>query len=302
MKNQRKSEIRVGITVIIGIILLLWVIGWTKNFTFDSNEREITINFENVSGLNISDPVLVKGIKQGYVNDIYYSDNSALVEIKLSKNIKLKEDAIISLMVLDLMGGKKVEINPGVLENEMDYAGIQQGLFLGDISTTMAMLGTVQDDLVEVIVEVKNSLNSMNKLLGNGEFTDELMKSITSINQLIYKTDKLIADNSHSINSLIKTSHELVNNSNEFISENRTDVSSAIKNMNSVMSNTDSLIIQLSNFMNDIEKSNNNIGKLVNDETMMEELQITLKQLKELTSIALEQLKGEGFKVDADIF
>ncbi len=302
MKDHRKSEIRVGITVILGILLLIWVIGWAKNFSFDSNEREITINFENVSGLNVSDPVLVKGIKQGYVNDIYFSDNSALVEIKLRKDIQLKKDAIISLMVLDLMGGKKVEINPGISEILMNYDDIQQGVFLGDISTTMAMLGSVQDDLVEVIIEVKNSLNSMNKLLGDGEFTDELMESITSVNKLIYKTDKLIAENSQSINSLLRNSNELINNSNEFIYENRSNVSGAIKNMNSVMSNTDSLIIQLSNFMNDIENSSNNIGKLVNDKTMMEELQITLKQLRELTSIVLEQLKGEGFKVDADIF
>lgn len=302
MKDHRKSEIRVGITVILGIFLLIWVIGWAKNFSFDSNEREITINFENVSGLNVSDPVLVKGIKQGYVNDIYFSDNSALVEIKLSKDIELKKDAIISLMVLDLMGGKKVEINPGISEILMSYDDIQQGVFLGDISTIMAMLGSVQDDLVEVIVEVKNSLNSMNKLLGDGEFTDELMESISSVNKLIYKTDKLIAENSQSINLLLRNSNELINNSNEFIYENRSNVSGTIKNMNSVMSNTDSLIIQLSSFMNDVENSSNNIGKLVNDKTMMEELQITLKQLRELTSIVLEQLKGEGFKVDADIF
>lgn len=302
MKDHRKSEIRVGITVILGILLLIWVIGWAKNFSFDSNEREITINFENVSGLNVSDPVLVKGIKQGYVNDIYFSDNSALVEIKLSKDMELKKDAIISLMVLDLMGGKKVEINPGISEIPMSYEDVQQGVFLGDISTTMAMLGSVQDDLVEVIIEVKNSLNSMNKLLGDGEFTDELRESITLVNKLIYKTDKLIAENSQSINSLLINSNELINNSNEFIYENKSSVSSAIKNMNSVMSNTDSLIIQLSSFMYDIENSNNNIGKLVNDKTMMEELQITLKQLRELTSIVLEQLRGEGFKVDADIF
>ena len=68
------------------------------------------------------------------------------------------------------------------------------------------------------------------------------------------------------------------------------------------MSNTDSLVTQLSTFMSDIDNGENNIGKLVHDEQIMKDLQETLTLLKQLSGLVLEQIKGEGFKVDADIF
>jgi phospholipid/cholesterol/gamma-HCH transport system substrate-binding protein len=302
MRNDRKTEIKVGLTVLIGLVILVWVLGWAKNFSFDSKDKKITVQFESVAGLNVGDQVSIRGIKKGYVDDIYIVDNTARADLIVTEDTDLREDAKFSLMVLDLMGGKKIEIDPGISSKPLDYEKIQTGFFLGDISTTMAMLGSVQDDLVDVIVEVKTSLNSLNKLLGNTEFTDEIKKSVVSLNRLIAKTDKLISDNSESINNLLNNSNELVKNSNQFIVENKDDITKTIQNINGLMSSTDSLVTQLSKFMDDVDKGENNIGKLVNDEKIMNDLQETLTQLKELSKIVLEQLKGEGFKVDADIF
>ncbi|NOX66108.1 MAG: MCE family protein [Chlorobi bacterium] len=302
MRNERKSEIKVGLTVLIGLVVLLWVLGWAKNFSFDSKEKNVSVQFESVAGLSVGDQVSIRGIKKGYVDDIYIVDNTARVNLVLSEDTDLREDAKFSLMVLDLMGGKKIEIDPGKSSTPLDYKKIQKGYFLGDISTTMAMLGSVQDDLVDVIIEVKSSLNSLNKLLGNSEFTNDLQQSVISLNKLIAKTDKLISDNNESINNLLNNSNELVKNSNQFIVDNKDDITNTIQNINGLMNSTDSLVTQLSKFMNDVDKGENNIGKLVNDEQIMKDLQETLTQLKELSRIVLEQLKGEGFKVDADIF
>ncbi|VAX18746.1 hypothetical protein MNBD_IGNAVI01-2222 [hydrothermal vent metagenome] len=302
MRNERKTEIKVGLTVLLGLVVLIWVLGWAKNFSFDSKEKMVSVQFESVAGLSVGDQVSIRGIKKGYVDDIYIVNNTARVNLLLSEDTDLREDAKFSLMVLDLMGGKKIEIDPGKSSTPLDYQKIQKGYFLGDISTTMAMLGSVQDDLVDVIIEVKSSLNSLNKLLGNSEFTDDLRLSVTSLNKLIAKTDKLISDNNESINDLLNNSNELVKNSNQFIIDNKDDITKTIQNINGLMNSTDSLVMQLSKFMDDVNKGENNIGKLVNDEKIMKDLQETLTQLKELSKIVLEQLKGEGFKVDADIF
>jgi len=302
MNQQKKTEIKVGITVLLGLIVLVWVLGWAKNFTFEASQNKVRVKFETVAGLNMGDLVSVMGIKKGYVEDIYILDNSAIVDLNITEDVDLKEDAKFSLMVLDLMGGKKIEIEPGISSTPIDYHKIQNGRFLGDISTTMAILGSVQGDLVDVIIEVKSSLTSLNKLLGDSEFTSELQESITSLNKLIIKSDKLLSENGKSINDLLNNSNELVQNSNQFIVDNGKDIEETIINLNGLMTNTDTLVSQLSNFMSDIDQEKNNIGKIVHNEKIVEDLQVTLAQLKELSSIILEQLKGKGFKVDADIF
>ncbi len=302
MKKEKKAELKVGITVIVGIIILLWVLGWAKNFSFSSDEKHLLISFKNVAGLSIGDLVAIQGIKGGYVEEIYNKNNSVIVEVLLQPNYNLREDAKFSIMMLDLMGGKKIEITPGESVNPLDYSKVQNGIFLGDVSTTMAMLGSVQNDLVDVIYEIKDALNSFNKLMNNSEFIDELQISVTSLNQLIAKTDKIISENGDSFSELLKNSNELVTTSNKFIVENSTDIKTSIGNINEVLKNTDKLVHKLNNFFDEVENQENNLGKIMYDKELVNDLSVTLKQLKELSELINKQLKEKGLKVDANIF
>jgi len=302
MKKEKKAELKVGITVIAGIIVLLWVLGWAKNFSFDSDEKTLSIAFENVAGLSVGDIVAIQGIKGGYVEEIYNKNNVVIVDLLLAPNYDLREDARFSIMMIDLMGGKKIEIKPGNSVNPLDYSKVQKGEFLGDVSTTMAMLGSVQNDLVDVIYEIKDALNSFNKLMNNSEFIDELQNSVTSLNQLIAKTDKIISDNSESFSELLTNSNELVTNSNKFIVENSDELKSSISNINELLKSTDGLVLKLNSFFDEVENQENNLGKIMYDEELVNDLSATLKQLKDLSELINKQLKEKGLKVDADVF
>ncbi len=302
MKNQKKTEFKVGLTVIISVIILLWVLGWAKNFSFNSNEKTLSISFQNIAGLLIGDVVSVQGIKEGYVKSISNENNSVIVTVTLSETTNLKEDARFSIMMIDLMGGKRIEISPGISDSKIDYSKVQSGEFLGDISTSMAALGAVQDDLVDVIFEVKETLNSLNKLLGNSEFMSELQNSVISLNKLIARTDKLISDNSNSVTELLKNSNELVTNSNQFIVDNGADIKTSISNINRVLNNANGLIAKLDVFFDEVENQENNIGKIIYDKELVNDLSATLKQLKELSELINKQLKEKGLKVDANVF
>ncbi|MCF6270822.1 MAG: MlaD family protein [Melioribacteraceae bacterium] len=302
MKKEKKTELKVGITVIVGIIVLLWVLGWAKNFSFSSDEKNLTIAFKNVAGLSIGDIVAIQGIKGGYVEDIYNKKNSVIVEVLLPPNYDLREDAKFSIMMLDLMGGKKIEITPGESATPLDYSKVQNGIFLGDVSTTMAMLGSVQNDLVDVIYEIKDALNSFNKLMNHSEFIDELQISVASLNQLIAKTDKIISENGDSFSELLQNSNELVTNSNKFIVKNSANIEASIGSINEVLKSTDGLVLKLNNFFDEVNNQENNLGKLMYDKELVKDLSVTLKQLKELSEIINRQIKEKGLKVDANIF
>jgi|GEM_PF-6139877 len=79
MKNQRSTEIKVGITVLIGLILFIYVLSWTKNFSFTSSDQIIKVMFDNVSGLETGNNVTVNGVKEGFVKDITVYKASAIV-------------------------------------------------------------------------------------------------------------------------------------------------------------------------------------------------------------------------------
>ena len=70
--------------------------------------------------------------------------------------MQLKEDASFAISMLDLMGGKKVEVFPGSSQTAYDNSKVSEGTFYADIPSVMSLFGSVQDDLVTVLKDVKS--------------------------------------------------------------------------------------------------------------------------------------------------
>ncbi len=302
MKDERKTEIKVGLTVLIGILFFIWILGWAKNFSLQSNEQIIKVNFENVSGLEIGDQVTVNGLKKGYVKEMKVEPNKVIIELSIEKDIKLKEDATFAISMLDLMGGKKVEVFPGVSDKSFDETKIAEGKFYADIPSVMSLFGSVQDDLVTVLKDVKISLHSMNKYLTDEQLNTNVRNSISNLNELTKKINIILSENQNNIKVLTKNALELTEKSNEMISSNKGNVEELLRNLKSVFQKSDTLLSDLNSISKETRNKQNNLGKLLYDETVITDLKQTLKQVNELTSILIEQLKHDGINVDANIF
>ena len=301
MKDQRKTEIKVGITVLLGLIIFLWVLGWAKNWTVNSQRKEIIVEFSSVAGLEVGDPVTINGVRKGYVDDIKISGSKVITLLNLPSDIIIKEDAKFSVMMLDLMGGKKIEVNSGSSSNELDYKKLQQGNFEGDVASAMAMLGSVQNDLVDVIKEVKVSITALNKTITDERFTSDLKTSVANLSKLTDNLNRLIVNNKDEISQLLKSGNELTKNVNSFLETNRDTITLTINSVHDVLKTSKEVLIKINDFMDKTNTNQNNLGKLLNDSGLMDDLKATIQQAKELTKILIEQLKSKGFKVDADV-
>jgi phospholipid/cholesterol/gamma-HCH transport system substrate-binding protein len=113
MRSDRKTEIKVGITTIISLIVLIWIMAWAKNFQFISTDQKLDITFENVSGLELDDDVSVRGLRKGFVEDIFLDENNIVVKISIDESVDLRTDTQFWITSVDLMGAKKIEIIPG---------------------------------------------------------------------------------------------------------------------------------------------------------------------------------------------
>lgn len=302
MKNNRKAEIKVGITVIAAIIILLWLFGWAKNYNLGAAQKELSIRFDNIAGLEVGDRVTINGIRKGTVESFLNDGNSVIVKTLMDGDAEIKEDAQFTILMLDLMGGKKIEINPGTSANEIDYSQIQNGYFAGDISTAMAMLSSVQNDLVDVIKEVKISLNNMNDIIADKDFSENVKISFKNINKLSNQLSILIESNKNEISGLISSGKNLTESANNLITENKEQIGESIKRLNDFINNSNSLVKKIDESISEIKNKENNIGKILYDENFLKEITETLNRVKELTRLLQTQLEGDGINVDANIF
>ncbi|GAH53316.1 unnamed protein product, partial [marine sediment metagenome] len=60
--KSRNIELKVGIFVIFGIVILTLSYLWIKQASLKTRGYKITINFDDVSGLKRRDPVWVLGV------------------------------------------------------------------------------------------------------------------------------------------------------------------------------------------------------------------------------------------------
>ncbi len=302
MKDQRKTEIKVGITFFAALIIFVWVFGWAKNLSLSSKKIEIKVEFSSVAGLEIGDPVTINGVRKGYVNDISLKQNKVITSLQLDEDVILKTDAKFFVMMLDLMGGKKIDIFPGSSSDFIDKNKVQYGEFVGDIASAMAMFGSVQNDLVDVIKDVKITLSNVNNTLTDKEFNKNLKISLENLVDISNKLDILLDQNSGEINKLLKNGNELTFQVNELIKTNKDSVSQTLTSIKQVLNESKDLISKVNGLIDKTNKSENNLGRILNDKELMDEIKISITQIKELTKILIEQLKDKGIEVNTHIF
>ncbi len=302
MKNERKTEIRVGLTVLVGILVFIWILGWAKNFSIKSNEQVVKVRFINVAGLEIGDQVTVNGLRKGYVKEMTVEPNNVLVELSIENDVKLKEDASFAISMLDLMGGKKVEVFPGSSSTIYDNTKISSGTFYADIPSVMSLFGSVQDDLVTVLKDVKVSIQSLNKYLTDDKLSTDVKTSMTNLSLLTDKLNVMLSENRNDLRLLTQNAVELTETSSKLLSSNKENIDHLFADLKIVVQKSDTLLSDLNSLTKETVNQQNNIGKLLYDENVINDLKQTLKQVNELTSILIDQLKNDGVNVDANIF
>ncbi len=302
MKRDRKAEIKVGITVTIAVLIFIWILGWAKNFSFSSNYKILRVQFENTSGLNKGDNVTVNGVKKGFVDDISLSKGGVILSLAIENEVQLYRDASFRIAMFDLMGGKKVEVSSGSSGVELDYTKVYNGSFLNDLPTLIANLGKIQDNVASTLFKLNTTLSSVNDLLGDKEFKNDLKNSVRNMNNAAVQFSGLLNENKTRLNKLIENANSLTLNADSLINENRKNITTSLNNLNSLSQRADTLF-QLSNrFMLEIKNKKNNLGRLIYNKSFYDNLNSSLTKLNELTKILIIQLKSEGINVDASIF
>ncbi|RPI69921.1 MAG: MCE family protein, partial [Ignavibacteriales bacterium] len=229
MKDQRKTEIRVGITVLVGILVFLWILGWAKNFSLTPTENIIRVKFNNTSGLEVGDPVTVNGVRKGFVEELKVDGSGVIVTLNVDNKVQLKEDAEFAVSMLDLMGGKKVEISPGTSSNDIDYNKVQEGLFYADVPQVMSMVGSFQEDFTTTIADIKITLTSLNDYLTDKNLNRDIKTSLSNLSEITLKLNTLIDENRTNLNKLTANTAELTDEAKTFIKTNKEKMNASIE-------------------------------------------------------------------------
>jgi phospholipid/cholesterol/gamma-HCH transport system substrate-binding protein len=302
MRNERKAEIKVGITTIISLIIFIWIMGWSRNFIRTSGDAEINIVFDNVSGLELDDDVTIRGLRKGFVKDIILDRNIIIVKISIDESVDLRKDAVFWLATVDLMGGKKIEIIPGITNEKLNFDILHRGEFLSDFSTMMQTIGSAKNDLLTIVDDIKTSLNSVKSFLTDEEMKTDLRSSLKNLNVLTYKLDVMLGENRENISTIVENTAEISEDAKVFMDENKENLSVSVSKLKSLLNKSDSLVNQFNYITTQTIEEENNLGKVLYDDSLFVKITETFNLLNQISKMILYQLQRNGLKVDANIW
>lgn len=114
--KKYSMETVVGIFVLTGIVCVAYMtIKLGKVSLFKDDYYPLYARFGSVSGLRVDSPVEIGGINVGHVGRLTLDQDRqmALVELRLTKGVKVFDDASAAIKTAGLIGDKFVKIDPG---------------------------------------------------------------------------------------------------------------------------------------------------------------------------------------------
>ena len=109
-------ETVVGIFVVVGLLCVAYMtVKLGKISPFGDDYYALYARFGSVSGLRAGNPVELDGIEVGRVEQMSIDQEKqmAVVQLKISKDIKVYDDAVVSIKTAGLIGDKYINIEPG---------------------------------------------------------------------------------------------------------------------------------------------------------------------------------------------
>lgn len=281
------KEFKVGLIALVSGVLLYYGFNYLKGIDFFSPTNKYYAVYDNVDGLNKSNPVIINGLQVGRVSSIRLiqnQDNQILVELDIEENITLGDSTVAALSNTDFLGSKGVILTIGPLTNP-----IQPG------DTVISYVDRGINEILESAQPVANNLNTtitrVNEILiglkGSGEKVnetlDEIRKTSVSVNSIIAENQaslaRIIANTGvviSNLNSKLDKFDPIFEKSNVLLdSLNALQLSRTLAGVDSVLANLNVTLAYL-------QSDQGTLGKLISDDSLYNSLNKTISDLDKL--------------------
>ncbi|MFI3266333.1 MAG: MlaD family protein [Rikenellaceae bacterium] len=259
MKLSR--EFKVGVFGITMILCLFWVLNFLKGKDVFSSTKSYYAQYENISGVQSSAGIYIKGYKVGTVTDISYNpskDSAITLKLNIESDYHIPVNSTARLFTDGLMGGKAIEIV---------YGDADQYLQRGDTLTSMK-----DKDLLEVAgSEIGFLMERADKL------SSEAILALQNINALIASNQQSLQETMNNLSSMSSDLKDVTGSERENIKAIISDISVLTATLNNNAAGIENIVVNLDN----LSDSLNHSGIVSSLTSSVNELNTALKSIND---------------------
>ncbi len=291
-----KKELKIGIIVVLTLAFAYWGFTFLKGFDIFSEQAVYHARYENIQGLEVSNPVKYNGLKVGQVSAIKLSMDSVTkkefvdVSFVLSNKDVHITDSAVARITSDLLGQRAINLERLDMGNEaapgFTIAGDVEKDLQTQINEQILPLKRSAETLIESVEQLVGSFKAVmnedtkNNLIEAFAKIPHTIKNLENATMTIDTTIKVSSDklkgilsNVYSISANIRESNEKIKSiidNMDLITDSlaKANITQTILLVNKTMSKANDI-------MQKINSGEGTIGKLVNDEKLYQELILT---------------------------
>ena len=284
MKFSREAKL--GLLGTLTLFLFIWGLSYLKGKDLFSRQITLITEYDNVSGLVETNPVVVSGVKIGQVQKItFHPDGSGriMVSLILNKNIAIPKNSVAHLKGGDFMGFREIELllgdAPERVSNGDTLISKTSSSLMEDVGQQFGPLKQQAEGLLLSIDSVLTAIN----FVFNKDTRKNLSLSIESMKNTMVTVDQqsnrlaAIMANAESITANLKDNNQTITN----ILQNFSTISDTLAalELGRTMAEVNSTMEALSLTMGKIQRGEGSMGLLVNDEELYRNLETTSRNL-----------------------
>jgi phospholipid/cholesterol/gamma-HCH transport system substrate-binding protein len=256
----------------------------------------------------VGDPVTINGVKRGAVKDIELRKNDVLVTLGFPETVDLRKDARASITMLELMGGKKVDLLTGSSTEPLPQNAAVPGIFAGDISSVVASVSALSLTMGSISADADTLFSSLNDLLTPDSRQDlklalrDARSTLGTIQQAAARLNSIAATDGPLLKSTLSEASRAASAFSDVVGENRAGLrmfidstSRAVAEARVSLTRASSVAGRLDSMLIAGSKENTLLYRLTRDEHFAERLDSAILSLTRLS----EQIRLQG--VDANI-
>ncbi|MHC5062406.1 MAG: MlaD family protein [Planctomycetota bacterium] len=269
--NRSRQDVLLGIVFFGGLATLLWATTALTDLSLQTRPQ-LQVLFRDVSGLRIGDQTYILGHHWGQVKEIRYQEGSLpderiAVLLELDEELTLKSDADIKIMDASLLGAKRVEIDPGIADQDWPAGLPLRGRLqkngidaLGDMVNSEDVQAII-DNLRSAVENLNSDESTIGKLLLDSVLYDELNATVQSARRSLEELEK----GESTLGRLIYS--------------------------NEMGATVDSAVTRIDSVAGKIDEGEGTLGMLVNDTETAENVKQAIESIR---SVAVKVDTGDG--------
>lgn len=165
--SKRTSDFVVGLTVLVVTVLIIAGTLWLKQADLGGRTRHLTVRSRDVGGVSLGNPVVIRGVRAGRVEQIALGDdNWVVLRLGLDREMELPKDPVVLLTASSLFGEWQATVTSrdGIPPDRELRAAIEEartssdtvaGAVLPDIAQLTAVAGRISGDVAKVAERVQ---------------------------------------------------------------------------------------------------------------------------------------------------